>query len=392
MELSLRPYVTAGVIVAGAGLLTATPLGPSAVQIQTRAVQLVAAEDLAAEVVSAAAVQQEFPVSTLADVFTNAFANLQALGSDFGSDPTPILSAILENGSIYAKDLVTAVDTAGTDLLNALQEFPSVLSTAGSDLSNGDFFDAVTSISQFLGRTPLEVFHALSNGFFEISQSMANHLANLLAPTTVIAFADSVSSALTSNLVPQWYSEIVEAQLFAPRAAELAFAGVGQDVVNAFQDGNSTLAIHDLVNGPATILDAVLNGYNLDGGGVMAKLVDAVPEALRGVSSQGLLSEEGTVATLRTAMETIARDISPAVKAEDVMFADAAAAATAGADVHTLAGDLSTLLSPDTAFGRTRYGVRSQCLSGYHLTADCRPCAQRQRLGGRPVLAVLRSR
>ena len=93
MELSLRPYVTAGVVVAGAGLIVAAPLGPSAVQIQTRAVQLTAVEGLAADMVGAAAAPQEYPVSTLADVFTNAFANLQSLGSEFSGNLTPILTA-----------------------------------------------------------------------------------------------------------------------------------------------------------------------------------------------------------------------------------------------------------------------------------------------------------
>jgi hypothetical protein len=38
MELTLRPYVTAGVVLAGAGLIAAAPIGPPALEIQTRAV------------------------------------------------------------------------------------------------------------------------------------------------------------------------------------------------------------------------------------------------------------------------------------------------------------------------------------------------------------------
>ena len=145
------------------------------------------------------------------------------------------------------------------------------------------------------------------------------------------------------------------------------------------QDGNSTLAFHDLVNAPATIVDAYLNGYNLgdgDGGGMSAKFVDAVPEALKGDSSQGLLSDDGTVATLRDAMETIARDISP-LKAADGPVADAAAAASTGADLHTLVGDVTSLLNPGTELGElvTAFDPNAVADITSLLTADLAPNA-----------------
>jgi hypothetical protein len=47
----------------------------------------------------------------------------------------------MDNQLIYANDLATAAETAGTNLVNALQEFPSVLSNAMSKAASGD--DAV---------------------------------------------------------------------------------------------------------------------------------------------------------------------------------------------------------------------------------------------------------
>jgi hypothetical protein len=375
MEHSLRPYVTAGVVLAGASLIAAAPIGPAAVEIQTRAVQLTAIEGLAADVVSAAAAPQEFPVSTLADVFTNAFANLQSLGSDFTSNPTPIITALMENQLIYSNDLASAAETAGTNLVNALQDFPTVISNAMSDLASGDFFDAQATITQFLTQTPLSVLQPLDNGFFEVAQSMSNHLQNLLSPPDIYN-ADSLSDGSLSSSVPQWFSELVQAQLLAPHAAELAFAGVGQDIVTAMQDGDSTAAFNDVVNAPATILDAFLNGYNLgdDGGGGTAQMLDAVPEIMRNVSAQGLLSNEGTVATMREATETIAREISPQRALET---ADTAGAASASADLNTVVGDLSTLLSPDTALGELATAFDPNAIADISslLTADLAPNA-----------------
>ena len=376
MEHSLRPYVTAGVVLAGASLIAAAPIGPAAVEIQTRAVQLTAIEGLAADVVSAAAAPQEFPVSTLADVFTNAFANLESLGSEFTSNPTPIITALMENQLIYSNDLATAAETAGTNLVNALQDFPTVISNAMSDLASGDFFDAEASITQFLTQAPLSVLRPLDNGFFEVAQSMSNNLENLFSTPNLYANADSLSDGSLSSSVPQWFSELMQAPLLAPHAAELAFAGVGQDIVTAMQDGDSTLAFNDLVNAPATILDAYLNGYNLgdDGGGGIAKMLDAVPEAMKNVSAQGLLSEEGTVATMREASETIAREISPQRALET---ADAAGAASASADLNTVVGDLSTLLSPDTALGELATAFDPNAIADISslLTADLAPNA-----------------
>lgn len=379
MELSLRPYVTAGVVVAGAGLIAAAPVGQSALEIQTRAVQLVAIDDLAADVVSAAAAPQDFPVSSWADVFLNAFSNLESLQSQFGLDGSPILQAIMENQLIYSNDLATAAETAGTNLVNALQDLPNVLSNAMSDLASGDVFDAETSIIQFLTQTPLSVIRPLDSGFFEVAQSISSHLSNLFASPDVM-HEYVASDWLLPTSVPTWVTDLVQAQLMAPHAAELAFAGVSQDIVTALQDGNSTLAFSDLMNAPSTILDAFLNGYNLgdgDDGGGATKLIDAVPEILRNVSAQGLLSDRGTVATIRQAMETIARDLSPLKAAEAAGVADAAGADGAGADLHTLVGDLSTLLSPDSALGEMVTAFDPNAIADITslLTADLAPNA-----------------
>jgi hypothetical protein len=374
MEHSLRPYVTAGVVLAGASLIAGAPLGPAAVEIQTRAVQLTAVDALAADVVSAASAPgQEFPVSTFADVFTNAFANLQSLGSDLTSNPTPIITALMENQLIYSNDLASAAETAGTNLVNALQDFPTVLSNVMSDLASGDFFDADTAITRFLTQTPLDVLGPLDNGFFEVGQSISNNLQNLLSPPDI--GYDSVSDGFLSSSLPQWFDELVQAGLMPARAVELAFAGVGQDIIDAMQNGDSTLAFNDLVNAPATILDAFLNGYNLgDDGGGTAKMLDAVPEIMRNVSAQGLLSNEGTVATLREASETIARDISSQRALET---ADAAGTATAGTDLNTVVADLGTLLSPDTALGELATAFDPNAVADLTslLTADLAPGA-----------------
>ena len=310
--------------------------------------QLTAAEDIVADVVSAAAIAhgQEFPVSTWADVFTNTFSNLENIGSDFSNDPTPILSAIMQNQLDYSNEFATGFETSGTNLVNALQDLPEVLSKFTSDLTSGDVYAADQVISQFLTEAPLSVLRPLENAFFDVSQSITNNLDNVLRPGDV--YTNFASDSLGQFNVPEWFTEIQQAMLLGPHAAEVAFAGVSQDIVDALQNNDDTLAFNDLLNAPSTILDGFLNGYNLgdDDGGGMTMLGTDVTDITSRVGAQGLLSEEGSVETIRRATETIAGDLGERAK-EALNAVDASATA----DSSALFGDISTLLNPDTALG-----------------------------------------
>lgn len=145
--------------------------------------------------------------------------------------------------------------------------------------------------------------------------------------------------------VPAWFTDLREAPLFGPNAAENAIAGVTQDIVNAIQQGDTTLALSDLSNALSTVVDAYFNGYQVDDG--VGPLLVSDAAVLRG----GLDPTEGALnggreAVLR-AQEIIAGDLGGAVRAADAVTA----AASAGGDSNTLVGDLSTLLNPDTALG-----------------------------------------
>jgi hypothetical protein len=75
-----------------------------------------------------------------------------------------------------------------------------------------------------------------------------------------------------------------------------------------------------------------------------------VTDIVRVDSAQGLLSENGAVETEREAVNTIANEISDRAK-EAQTLVDASATASSSADLNTLAGDVSSLLNPDTPLG-----------------------------------------
>ncbi len=355
MEFALRPYVTAGVAVAGAGLIAAAPVGQPAVDIQIRAVQL-ASVDAVADLTAG----QEFPISTWTDVVSNTSANLEVIGPQIAADPTPVLSAIEANQLEYASVFATGAEQSATNLANAVQDFSTVVSNASSDLASGDVFDADQLISQYLTQAPLAVIRPLENAYFDVSQSITNNLDNVLSDTANVytnATADVTSNIGTvfgGGSIPVWFSELQQAQLLPGHAAELAFAGVSQDIVNALQSNNDTLAFNDLLNAPSTIVDAYLNGYNLDDGPSpylgTGPTLDAAA-IMRVVSAEGLLSQRGTVETTRAALETVAREISPERAKEALDALDTSAAASSTADLHSLLADLTSWLNPDTPLG-----------------------------------------
>jgi hypothetical protein len=120
---------------------------------------------------------------------------------------------------------------------------------------------------------------------------------------------------------------------------------ITQDIVTAWQSGDSSLALSDLSNTLSTVADAYLNCYQVDDGGGAAKLVSDFATLRAGLDpSEGALNG-GSESVLR-AKEIVAGDLGSEVRAED-----AATAASVGGDSNTLVGDISTLLNPSTALG-----------------------------------------
>jgi hypothetical protein len=354
MEFALRPYVTAGVAVAGAGLIAAAPVGQPALDIQIRAVQL-ASVDAVADLTAG----QEFPVSTWADVATNTLSNLEQIGPQIAQDPTPVLSAIEANQLEYASVFATGAEQSGTNLVHALQDFSTVVANAASDVSSGDVFDADQLISQYLTQAPLSVIRPLENAYFDVSQSITNNLDNVLNDTgnvytnATAGLTSTIGSGFGGGSIPAWFAELQQAQLLPGHAAEVAFAGVSQDIVNALQSNNDTLAFNDLLNAPSTVIDAYLNGYNLDDGAsrFVSPTFDAAA-VMRVVAAEGLLSPRGTVETSRAALEAVAREISSPERAKEALDAvNATAMASSTADLNNLVADVASWLNPDTPLG-----------------------------------------
>jgi hypothetical protein len=264
MQSALRPYLTAGVALAlaGASLIAVTPV--AAPDIQERAVRLT-----------------DFPLITPEELFTDTSANLSALQAQIAADPTPVLSAIAANQAVYAQDLTTALQGAGSTLETTLQGLPAALQTAFADLTSGDFANAVTGPFNYLVDGVVSAGLPLLEGLQTILEGITGNLAAVIS--------DDFGLIAITALVP----------LVPVAAVVSAFAGVGENIVNALAGGNISGVLENLALAPTTLLGAFLNGY-LDG-----PSTDIVAGGLFDPS-------EGLVADIESTLQSIASTITPA--------------------------------------------------------------------------------
>ncbi|VEG58190.1 Uncharacterised protein [Mycolicibacterium aurum] len=102
MRAGMRPYVTAGVALVGAGLVAVTPIAP-----------LAADTPAAHSAVQLAAVPS--PLQLYPQVVLRSIANAEALVQQYLADPFPIIGKTLENQAVAFADAVAALQSGRVD-------------------------------------------------------------------------------------------------------------------------------------------------------------------------------------------------------------------------------------------------------------------------------------
>jgi hypothetical protein len=307
MQLAIRPYMTAGVAVLGSSLIAVTPVAAS--DIQQRAVQLSAID---------------FPLITPEELFTDTSDNLSALQAQWAVDPFPVLTQMMVNQAEYAQDLTTALQGAGSALETTLQGLPDVLQTAFTNLTSGDFFDAVVGPEQYLINGVIGAGLPLAEGISPILQGITSNI-----------------SAVGHDELPLLL--VVLSLLYAPNAATVAFGAVGDNIANDLADGNLTGLTSDLSNGLSTVLGGLLNGYPIE--------CDACTLDPSGALLTGPSVGFGSFENIILALQSIATDIGAPAPAAAASAVDSLVdgASLGLPDLSTIATDLSGLLDPTTA-------------------------------------------
>lgn len=325
MQALLRSTVTEG-----AALLTAGAIALSPMVIAPAAEHLPA---LRMSSVATTLTASANPISTWVDVLNTTFANISALGTVVQGDPSPILDQLVKNQLGYAQTIASALSQAGGGLVAGITSIPQALLTAGEQLAAGQISAATQTVFQAgLGLILAPAISLLP--VFNIPGQIAQNFANVL-------------TALPNALLP------IGLAALSPIAGVVAAVGdTGQAVYDALSAGNITAALGAIVNAPAVITNAFLNGYP--------------PQFTTGILSVGSDFSAGLVNALLNVRDTIAQALgapapvplsaaaaaavpaSPALKSTVTVTT---AAPTAAAETEAEAADTP---APSTSSGGTK--------------------------------------
>ncbi|CDO32508.1 hypothetical protein [Mycolicibacterium porcinum] len=311
MQLASRSYLAAGVALVGAGAIAVSPLAPPAPDVHLPAID---GSSAAVNLTAAAN-----PLQLWADVIGAAFENVGGLGAQLAADPAPILRQIIANQLHSAKVLGTA--TQG--LVEGMQ--------AALDPENFMSFQAAVK-----GAFDLIAAGDLQNGFAALATSplmlglpLLSFVGNQWVPGawSVIAQPFTNLANLVTNL-PEGAPALLLNGVLSPLTATAAANGyVLENLAAAATTGDAAGFVGALVNAPATITGALLNGFEIDNGDGMP------PTFMAGILSpeHGFISG-GTISAVLNAFSQIADSL-----------------ATPGADRDNLFGTLPSLgVAPET--------------------------------------------
>ncbi|MBU3685164.1 MAG: hypothetical protein FGM25_02000 [Mycobacterium sp.] len=265
MHISVRSHLTAGIAVVGAGALALSPVTPLPQNLAT--VPTISALAVSLTASQGATVD---PITLWIDTLQAASDNLTGLIEDYVANPFPIVQQVIANLITFVGELPnfgTILTQVVNSTLAGLQA-PFVANPA--NISE----DPVTSI-----------------GPFPVSQSSIWALLPTLLPADVYASlkpildftTTPISGVLTGLIGP----------IVGPVLALTTSAGI---IISELSAGNFTAAINELINVPAYVTNAFLNGgENLDLTPILGLLGITLPASVQalGLNMGGLLTGSG---------------------------------------------------------------------------------------------------
>jgi hypothetical protein len=311
MQVASRPRLNAGIAVVGASVIAVCPLAPQMPDVHLPSVQSAAVE--LASAVSAIAAPVVSPIEQWTQVVQAAITNLGALGQQLAADPDPILKQILANQSADGVILGKAGAAASTALTTAAQALPAALQTAATQLEAGDVTAAVTTLTGPVLPLLLGLYDAAFTGAdaWQVVQNTVQNVENVVDVVPAIGLPAIIAVAAPLISVINANTAVAQAVVTAARAGDL--------------EGVATAIIND----PATVTGAFLNGYgDLPGLGFPVGGLLSGPGIIPGFTS-------GTVNELLSLRDQIAEALAPA--ATKSFVSTAPAALTAAATTVTLA-------------------------------------------------------
>ncbi|OBJ46540.1 hypothetical protein A5630_00800 [Mycolicibacterium mucogenicum] len=302
--------MTSGVALIGASAIALSPIVVAPQQVHLPAVPV---SSVATTLTASAN-----PISEWGKVLATSFNNISALGQQVWADPAPILKQIIANQIGYANVTAAALGAAGNSFVTAVQALPDSFRQAAQQLAAGHISNGLDLA--FQGMLNLVVnpgFALLASGVLDIPGKVMQNITNVvkLGPAVLVSVGFSLLGTVS--------------------AVEKAFGDAAQAVYDGVRAGNLGAAVNAIVNAPAVLTNAFLNGY--------------APLMLPGILTPTGVGIPGLVATVIGLRDVIAQALGApvpvAAKAADVGPAALPSAAVSAATVTLGAEKVTT---PDT--------------------------------------------
>jgi hypothetical protein len=241
MHVAVSPHLMAGVALVGAGVIAVSPVRPSIPDIHVPALN-----------VSSAAVELAAlanPIEGWINILPHTVNNLLSLSTVIRADPAPILRQLIANQTGYAQTLATGFTGAGQALLDyATATVPAALNAIVADISQGNVVGAAGELNNVIGSLLLVGFPMFD--VLAIPGQITDNLTNVVHALTGL-----------QTLLP------LVSGVLGPVEGTVTVAGIaGQAFVDAMGSGDPVTAFSAVINAPAALTDAFINGYTSEDG------------------------------------------------------------------------------------------------------------------------------
>jgi hypothetical protein len=258
MQIAVRPPVKAAIAALGVSALAIAPITVAPPDSKMTAVPAALSST---SVNLTAAVN---PITAWVDVFTDAFDNVGTIGGAILADPAPAVRQVLENLLGYGETVVGGVTgsiNAAVGYFGPEGDFWEGLKTSATLLSEGNISGALFALSSTLIAGPVIELGMPLFGILTIPGQIVQNAANVVQALTSVQF-----------LLPITLSAL------GPVMATIG--AIGDQLQGAFDSlgaGNFIDAVVNLINIPAAVVGAALNGYVLPDDTPMPGLLTAGP-------------------------------------------------------------------------------------------------------------------
>jgi hypothetical protein len=281
VEIAVRSHMRAGVIALSASAIVLSPLAPS-----TPAVHLPSPSEVSSAAVRLAAAYN--PLQPWIDVFQTAGADVQQLGQAFFQAPAVLLQQILANQVTHIGEVLKNPGSIGTVLGQVAKNVGAVVQAAtllNTDYNGPQIYGSADGWHNILVQEIPKLLPTVGNA--QATKLITNVLNVLASPLSGVAIG--LAGPLLSPVV--------------------ALVNSATAVIKSLMAGHLVAAVQSLINIPAQMVGAVLNGATINLNGLAPLINNAhilsddttlhgLSLALGGLLSPGAVGDGGTSGTV----------------------------------------------------------------------------------------------